>query len=150
MRLLTIDGKKRPAIRELAACLVEDLPPKDYLGEVHALWLFVLEQIRYLRDTCDVEVLHYAEQVLERGQGDCDDKSILLAAMLEAIGHPTRFVAVGFQTGWLSHVIVETLMGDNPADDNSWFPLDATEARPFGWTPPYVRFRMVIHNREMN
>jgi transglutaminase-like putative cysteine protease len=126
-------GKKNPTVRAKAVALVQYLPQKDRLGEIRTLFLFVQNNIRYVRDIHNVETLHYAEQVLAQESGDCDDKGILLASMLESIGHPTRFMAVGFKPGEYSHVFVDTRIG---AD--KWLSLDTTEPQPMGWRPPGI------------
>jgi transglutaminase-like putative cysteine protease len=129
-------GKKTPAIREKALALTQDLPQKDRLGEIKALFLFVRDNIRYVRDINDVETLYSAENVLNNEAGDCDDKCILLASLLESIGHPTRFCAVGFQAGSFSHVFVDTNIGTHRP--TKWLSLDATEPQPMGWRPPGI------------
>jgi transglutaminase-like putative cysteine protease len=126
-------GKKNPAIRQRATSLVQDLPSKDRLGEIERLFNYVQNSIRYVRDIHDVETLHYAEQVMSQEHGDCDDKAILLSSLLESIGHPTRFVAVGFQPGEFSHVFVDTMIGNK-----KWLSLDTTEYHPIGWRPPGI------------
>jgi Transglutaminase-like superfamily len=66
--------------------------PKDYLGEIKALFEWVQQNVRYTKDTFRVEVLHSARRMLELRAGDCDDMAILLGAMLESVGHPVRLV----------------------------------------------------------
>jgi len=120
--------------------LTRMLKQKDWMGEIRALTHFVRDRIRYVRDINGVETVHTAEKILEQGQGDCDDKSILLASLLEAIGHPTRFVAVGLKPHRFSHVYVETKVG------NKWLPLETTENVAIGWSPPNVKSKMIIFN----
>lgn len=140
MRALVRQYKKNLRIREAAAEITSPLPQKNYVGEVKLLHRFVRDNIRYLRDIHGVETIQTPEYTLVHGYGDCDDKSSLLAAMLEAAGHPTRFVAVGKSPNKFNHVYVETLVG------RRWFPLETTEPVPAGWAPDDVRARMVIHN----
>ena len=128
-----IGGKKHPAIRAKALSLTHDLPQKDYIGEIHNLFDYVQNGIRYVRDIYNVETVHYPEQVMYQESGDCDDKAVLLASLLESIGHPARFVAVGFQPGHFSHVFVDTLIGNG-----KWLSLDTTEPQPMGWRPPGI------------
>lgn len=128
-----IGGKKQPVIRAKALSLTQDLPQKDKLGEIRALFDYVQNGIRYVRDITNVETLYYPEQVMYQESGDCDDKSVLLASLLESIGHPTRFVAVGFQPGHFSHVFVDTIVGNG-----KWLSLDTTEPQPMGWRPPGI------------
>lgn len=131
MSSLTKQGKKNPVIRQKAVELTRFLRQKDWLGEIHALFDFVQNNIRYLRDINGVETVHTPEQVLAQGQGDCDDKSILLASLLESIGHPTRFCAIGFSPGKISHVFVQTRVGG----PNKWISLETTEPVDMGWHP---------------
>ena len=140
MRQLVRTYKKTLPIRNLAVSLVSQLRQKDWPGEIRALHAFVRDRIRYVRDIQGVETLHTPEKILSYGQGDCDDKSILLATLLASIGHPTRFVAVGFRPGIYQHVFVETRIGKN------WIPLETTEPVNVGWSPKNIRARMVVDN----
>lgn len=106
--------------------------PKNYLGEIAALFDWVKRNIRYTRDIYKVELLHSARRMLELRAGDCDDITILLAAMLESTGHPVRLVIVGRdpkRKKLFSHIYLETLYKDR------WIPLDATMNKPVGWAP---------------
>ena len=140
MKHLTRMGKKDIAIRSKALDLTRNLNQKDWLGEVKNLHRFVRDHIRYIRDIRDVETVAFPEITLELGQGDCDDKSVLLASLLESIGHPTRFIAVGFKPHNYSHVYLETKIG------NTWIGLETTEPVEVGWQPKGVMARMEIFN----
>ncbi len=133
-------GKTNPIIRAKATELVQDLRQKDFTGEIRNVFDFVQNNIRYVRDIAGVETLHYPEQVLAQEYGDCDDKAVLLASLLAAIGHPTRFVAVGFRPGHFSHVFVDTRYG------SGWLTLDATEPNSMGWRPPGIQSVMTRYN----
>lgn len=143
MKALVEHYKTDDTVRSAALDLVRGLPPKAYGREVRALFEFVRDDIRYVRDVYGVETLQTPVATLDIEQGDCDDKSTLLAALLESIGHPTRFIAVGFTgPGQYSHVYVETKVGPN------WIPLDATVSTArVGWRPPRPALAsMVVHN----
>lgn len=140
MRAFVREYKKNMQVRDTAAGMVSGLQQKNFLGEVKVLHRFVRDNVRYLRDINGVETLQSPVQTLARGYGDCDDKSTLLCALLESIGHPSRFVAVGKAPGKFNHVYAETLVG------KKWFPLETTEPVPAGWAPADMRSRMVIHN----
>jgi transglutaminase-like putative cysteine protease len=140
MRQLVRNSKTSLPIRSLAVRLTNGENQKDWLSEVKRLHAFVRDRIRYVKDITDVETVHTPEAVLQFGAGDCDDKSVLLASLLESIGHPTRFVAIGFKPDDFSHVLVETLIG------KSWVPLETTEPVEIGWYPPGVVSRLVVHN----
>lgn len=96
---------------------------------------FVRDRIRYTRDVRGVETLHTPTQILRQRQGDCDDKSVLIASLLESIGHKTRFVAIGYG-GSFCHVYPEVNIR------GQWVPLEATENWPAGKAPPKPSKRM--------
>lgn len=121
--------KKSMAVRDTAARVTRHCPQKAFQCEVQSLHAFVRDRIRYLQDVNGVETVQTPAKTLEMGVGDCDDKSTLLAALLESIGHPTRFMAIGFEPDVFSHVYVETLVG------STWVPLETTEPVQVGWEP---------------
>jgi len=133
--------KKNIAIRQLALQLISDLPGhKNWTGQIKRIHAYVRDSIQYVRDVRGVETLATPIKTLEFGQGDCDDQAVLLASLLEAIGHPTRFVAIKATTfGPYVHVYTETKIG------NKWYPLETTEKFEAG-KPMKFAGRMVEHN----
>lgn len=125
-------------VRQKAESLVRGLPPRQWFQEIRALHEFVRDEIRYLRDPVGVERVATPEATLEIGQGDCDDKATLLAALLDSIGHPSRFVAVAFDGQGFSHVLVETKVAHSGNDRKDWMPLETIIDRPAGWFPAGV------------
>lgn len=122
-----------PVIVAKASELVRRCPPKNWKCEAATLHAFVRDNVRYQQDIADVETLRTPELTLEMGAGDCDDMCILLASLLQAVGHPVRFVAVSFAPDQeYSHVFLETKIG------NDWWPAECTEPWPFGSAPPGV------------
>lgn len=140
MRSVTRAAKKTLVIRQQAMSLLQGLQPKNYGGEIAAIHAFVRDRIRYVRDIRGVETIQTPEKTLEFGYGDCDDKSTLVASLLESAGHPTRFVAMGFRNGQFCHVYVETKLGAR------WIGVETTEPVFAGWHPPGMTSRMVIYN----
>jgi transglutaminase-like putative cysteine protease len=140
MRDFVRSSKKSLRIRTLALQIVGGVAGKNWAGELAALHDWVRDNIRFVRDATDVEMLHDAERVLQFGAGDCDDKSILFCSLAESIGHPTRFVAIGFSPGTYEHVYSETLVG------RAWIPSDTTEPVPFGWAAPDPVTKLIIYN----
>jgi len=139
MKSLVKDYKKDLNIRTLAVKIVNKYGQKDYVNEIKALQAFVRDKIRYVKDVRDVETIQTPLVTLQMLSGDCDDKCTLLASLLESIGHPTRFVAIGFQPNTFEHVLVETRL------NRSWLPLECTEPVGIGWYPLNVVSRMVLH-----
>ena len=144
MRRFADEYKIHPTVRELALKLTRNLPQKDYGGEQRALWSYVKNSIRYVRDIHGVETVQSPLKTLEYGAGDCDDKSTLLAALLESLGHTTRFAALGFKPGQLCHVLVESKLGDR------WVPLETTEPVELGWSPPRIVERIYDRHGDLS
>ena len=132
-------GRNSPPVRFLAEQIVRDVRPKSYTEEAQAIQQYVRDHIRYTRDIRGTETVSTPDQTISRGVGDCDDMALLASALLESIGHPTRFVAVGRQPNVFEHVLIETKIG------NKWIPVETTENVPFGWYPPGMTARLVYH-----
>lgn len=123
-------------VRTKAEQLTRSLPPRQWFAEIRALHEFVRDEIRYLRDPVNMERVATPEMTLEIGQGDCDDKATLLAAMLDSIGHPARFVALAFNGDGFSHVLVETKVRNTGNDRADWMPLETIlPGKEMGWYP---------------
>ena len=144
MRDLVRRGKLNPLVRQKATEIVSALPnQKGWLAQIRALHKFVRDGIYYVRDINGVETVREAQRVLIDGVGDCDDKAVLLASLLESVGHPAKLVAVGFNPHTFHHVLVETQISKPPRE--KWLPLETTEQVEAGWYPPNVRARMERH-----
>lgn len=138
MRSIVRAWRSDPGIRELAVRVTSQCPPKDWVCEVRTLHLWVQQSIRYVADVLEVETLQTPELTLAQRAGDCDDQSILLASLLQAVGHPVRFVAVDLGDGrGLSHVFCETPIGAY------WVAAETTEPWDLGRRPPGIRRVMV-------
>ena len=134
IKRLIRDGAKDFRVRQTAIDILRQrcVKAKDYVGEIKALFEWVQQNIRYTKDTFRLEVLHSARRMLELRAGDCDDFSILLGAMLEAIGHPVRLVLTGpdpRRADLFSHIYLEAYC------KGRWIALDATMPHAMGWTP---------------
>ena len=141
MRRIVREAKKSLTIRVLALKIARSAGSKQFAKEAKLIQQWVKNNIAYRRDIRGVETLSTPDKTLEFRAGDCDDQSILVASLLESIGHPTRFVAVGFIPGKYSHVLTETLLG------TKWVALETTEKRAgFGWFPKNVRSVLRINN----
>jgi transglutaminase-like putative cysteine protease len=140
MRQLVRDAIRAPAqtIRRTALDLYAGLPPRQWIAEVERLHRFVRDHIRYVRDPVGVESVATPEKTLELGTGDCDDKSVLLAALLESTGHPARFLAVGLNGGPLSHVLVQSKIGPQ------WISLETIIPVKMGWHPNGVTSNYIL------
>lgn len=112
--------------------LARGVAPKDYVGEIDALFRWVQRNVRYTKDPFQVELLHAARRMLELRAGDCDDMTILLGSLVKSIGHPVRLVLTGpnaRRRDLYSHIYLEA------QHQGDWIPLDATMPFAMGWSP---------------
>ena len=141
MARLSRDSRLSMKVRDTALSLIASCGHKDWACQVRAVHAFVRDQIQYVLDPVDVELVQTAERTLELRAGDCDDKTVLLASLLRAIGHPSRYVAIGFEPGVFCHVYLETKIGDD------WIPLETTEPVEVGWQPPPRLIRARLYRK---
>ena len=111
-------------LRRLAQSLVAQCSPDDFDCEVLTLFEYA-QQIRFVRDPIDVERVADAMTTSAEGQGDCVDKSILLASLLGSVGRLTRGKVVSFygdvEAYGFDHFYLEV-----QRPDGAWQPLDPT------------------------
>jgi transglutaminase-like putative cysteine protease len=121
-------------IRQLAERIINTIPGKSYYEEVMAVRDWVRDNIRYTQDVYDVETLQTPLALLNSRQGDCDDQAMLVGALLQSIGKPIRYRAIGLQADQYDHVYAETrAFGSGP-----WISVETTENVPLGWQPQYA------------
>lgn len=106
-------------IRRAALSICSTVPAHDFRGELLALHRFVRDQIRYRLDPVNAERVQDPLTTLELASGDCDDKVVLLASLLAALGHLPRFV-VQFNGVEFDHVYCEAAL------NGAWIALDPT------------------------
>ena len=108
-------GKKDLEVRRLCEQICSELAQGDYAGECLAIYHWVCQNIRYMRDIHDVEFVKEPGQLLKTRAGDCDDMATLLAAMLMAMGNRCDFVLARFNGSPIpSHVYVRVLSPKGP------------------------------------
>jgi len=104
-----------PLLRKLATSILlqANIPSMHYVDEALAIGDFVKAHVRYVRDPDDIEYLQDPLDLIkqiEKGeaQGDCDDMSLLTAALLLSIGHQPKFRAVRYRgaMGNYNHIYV--------------------------------------------
>lgn len=137
MASITRDAVRTQEILILSRRIVSNAPIEDKYKEAQAIFDWVVTNIRYVRDPIIAEFIMHPLRLMEIGSGDCDDLSILIASLAEAIGIQSRFVAIRTtkdsitgQPGPYTHVYVELLL------NGGWVALDRANAHPqMGKTP---------------
>jgi hypothetical protein len=139
MRGLVDQALRDPSIIRQATDIVRGVSAFDDLGEANAIYEWVRGNIRFTKDPVNKEKLYPPAELLDIRAGDCDDISMLTAALVMAIGYPARFVTVAAsQTDpdQFSHVYTEA---EVPAGSGEWIPLDSARYdSQFGVAPPVV------------
>lgn len=142
-------GRVNPFVAQVAReVLIESgVNQKAWPEYVRAIGGFVRDRILYVRDPVKVERVQTPEATLKLKTGDCDDKATLVAAMLESVGIPTRFVAIAKRPiGGFSHVYVEAQIFARRGVPK-WVAVETTEPWETGRFPTNYARRMVRHVR---
>jgi transglutaminase-like putative cysteine protease len=120
-------GKVDPRIIEAATQLIYTTPAKAEFAEVDAIYSWVRDHVRYVRDVAGVETLANPWTTFQRQSGDCDDQIALLGALLESVGYAVRLVIAAYQVpGQWEHVYLQVLA------NGAWIDADPTEDIPLG------------------
>ncbi len=130
MRRLVRESQFDDEIRKLAESIIAGVPGKEFYRQAKAIHDWIFSNIKYTLDNEGFERIAGPQYTLAQRSGDCDDMAVLEAALLKAIGHPARFVAMAQEPDAFCHVYIETKIGSN------WVPSDPTEPNGFGWAPP--------------
>ena len=96
MQKEALKGARDLEVRNLATEITKDIPQGDYSSEMLALYYWVCQNIRYVRDPQGVEWVQSPRKTIEFRSGDCDDMATLIAAMLMALGNQAEFAVVAF------------------------------------------------------
>ncbi len=130
-----------PAIRDRAERLVEGCPERAEMCEVGKIFAFVMSHFRYLPDPRPFELLKSPEvvdsEINTRGtfQGDCDDATMYLCALLSSIGYGMKIcvINVNGMGDDYRHVYPKVFIKAT----RTWVTLEATARNyPMGWEPP--------------
>lgn len=131
-------------IRNLAVQIVRDagVAERDKRGEIIAIHEWVKNHLRYVNDPLWYEFITFPETLaFERNDGDCDDHVVLEAALLGALGIPSRFVVYAVKNPMnFDHVAMHALV----KQPNEWMALDPiVKKQPAGWEVPDAKAKHV-------
>lgn len=80
---VTLDSLYLPEIKPIAAQLKQGTPVRD----AEAVWNYVRQNVKYVRDPRTQEIIRRADATLKDGIGDCEDMCILITAILFNMGY---------------------------------------------------------------
>lgn len=107
--------------RAFAVGLTQHLHPRDVAGQIATAFRLASNDVREVRDPHDLETVQSPQVTAQILIGDCDDKVVLLAALLRTLGRSIRYVTLARQPGRYSHVYLEVLFRGR------WIALDPIE-----------------------
>jgi len=110
-----------------------ECPARDEACEIEAIWDFVVMNVRYVLDIADVDTYSDVKATLEVGGGDCDDFTIVFAALLKALGYSVQARVISIDGRSWAHIYPLCVLpkGGTP---RYVLPLDATEdGKEPGW-----------------
>lgn len=128
--------KGHPVLMDWAGDLIRacDVQPRDPPGLARAVQRYAQDHIRFFRE--DPERFVSALRTLQWGFGDCDDKSIFIATVLNSFRIPTRLVFIRYafrrtdgEIKRVSHVYPEAQLGGR------WVALESVHPWPMGKSP---------------
>ena len=103
---------------------------RDIVGAIFSY----VKQIKYIHDPAGAfDAIQAARTTIEKGFGDCDDLSVLLATLLAQVGLQPRFVLARYKPNskGYDHVYVDVVLPDN---EGGRMALDPSSARRgAGW-----------------
>lgn len=143
-----------PPIRNHAAAIASTAPPKDFLGQLKAVYDDFISRWRYVRDPSSRELLTNSPEAIWRltmggdgvgvgkgyGAGDCDCAATALGAQLNAIGFKTRLGTTADRNAppgkLFSHVFIQAQV-----PGVGWITIDPVlhPKKPFGAITNYSR-----------
>lgn len=103
MRKAALEDADHFVTRQLAEMVCAGIDSKDYLSEYLALYQFLLQRTRYMRDPRRTELVRapyiVSQQIMagHRPSLDCDDMATWLAAAVTAVGGRAEYCTVAFQ-----------------------------------------------------
>lgn len=128
---------------DAARRITANVPQRNTRGNIETLQAWVRDHIKYVNDPRQVEMVQTPPRTLSIGTGDCDDKAVLLATLLESMGYTTRFVAIAENSpdglpSQYSHVMAQVRLGQRwinletilPGVGVGWFPPDVARDPP--------------------
>lgn len=127
LRRMVIDWRGRVWTRETAIGIVRDeCPAKQRMCQALALAEWVQGRIYYVNERPETFQTPY--RTVELGAGDCDDQTVLLAALLESIGIETDLVTMRVDGSW-RHIFPRAHVR-LPSGRTVKIPLDTTLSAP--------------------
>lgn len=142
MRKIIIASAKNYDVIQFARDIVQYQPAKNQTAEVTAIYDYIRNKTRYIRDPQGTEHIQTPLVAIDTiknhqiFQGDCDDMTVLVLSLLKSIGYPVMLISAGYgKDKRLSHVYGAVQMKDNTG--THWTIIEPIKLGvPIGWEAP--------------
>jgi len=109
-------------------------PARDDGCEIERIWDFVVLNFRYVYDPAEIDTFATAKESLLAGGGDCDDATILFAALAGFVGFRVVARVIATKDNPKSWAHIYPLIGISKDEPVTWVPLDCTvQGAAPGW-----------------
>ncbi len=92
MRMVSTVNPSHREVRRAAVRIASKYPGAQDFKQARAIYQFVRDDINYVSDPKGVEYVQSPEETLKVRGGDCEDKAILCASLLMAVGFEAALV----------------------------------------------------------
>lgn len=133
-------GLRDPLMRRLGLAVTNGVKARDDMGELEAIFDFVVKNVRYSGDIAGKDTFQTALRTLQFGAGDCDDNAVCCAALAMENGFESKFRITSNQgTSWDHILAMAAIPKHKPS---KWIALDTTLGPGrFGRQPPMAKYR---------
>jgi transglutaminase-like putative cysteine protease len=138
-------GLQNPQVLAIARRVTSHCPGRDGMCELQAIYQFVVQNVRYTGDISKVDTFAGPLRVLQMGGGDCDEHSLVNAALAMANGFDAKVRITSNRGQTWDHIYC--MVGFPKGRTSSWIALDSTMAKGrndfsrFGKEPPRAKFQ---------
>lgn len=129
-----------PYVRKWTEDMIQDVPDRDFFGEIQAIYDFVQNNTRYVYDPKGLEYFQTPPYILqrialgERPSLDCDDYTLLTLSLLRSIGYDAKIRIAGYEPNKKFTHVYGLVLIPKPYE---WVVLDVVRKdRPLGWEAP--------------
>lgn len=131
----------------LAREITRPVHEKNKRGEADSLFWYVKQNIKFVNDPSNAELIQSPLVTLETAAGDCDDFVILLATLNQAIGNDVAYLTISLP-GERNYSHILLVVFDRVLQEAQIYDPSGLDTYP-GWMPPEVgRVRIWFRNGE--
>jgi len=137
------ENKNNPQIKAIADSIVKTngIVKGDYPRTIDAVAKWVHNNIKFVYDPKNTDVMYEPMETIRMGQADCEDAHTVAGSLLESLGIPTNAIIVSKQGDVWDHVFLRA--GYPPSDPIKWRSVDTTINPPSGAEIPFRKERIL-------